>query len=399
MKRILLVLAAATSISAWGEQNWRHLSSSSGDLEPPNGGTEQTSCVVYDVNKDGINDFIVTERTQAPAAVWYQRRPNGWKRRVVEADALHIEAGSTFLDIDGDGDIDFVAGGDFKQNQVWWWENPYPEFESGAGWKRHVIKNSGRPKHHDQVFGDFDGDGRQELVFWNQGSRELYFARIPANPRATEPWPMKVIYSYSADGQMAQRAEAPSFKQINEHEGLAVGDVDGDGKDDLVGGGQWFKYVGGDRFESNCVDMGYTFSRAAVGELKKGGRPEIVLVVGDGKGPLIWYEWLKGTWEPHVGMEVDNGHSLALVDFDADGKLDIFLAEMRLNGGNPRAKSYILLGDGNGNFRTTVASEGIEHHESKIADLDGNGTLDILGKPYHEGAPRLDIWLNLGPER
>jgi hypothetical protein len=98
-------------------------------------------------------------------------------------------------------------------------------------------------------------------------------------------------------------------------------------------------------------------------------------------------------------IDVDNGHSLALVDFNNDGNLDIFVAEMRLNGGNPHAKAYLLLGNSNGGFRTTIVSEGIEHHESKIADLDGNGTLDILGKIYHQDAPRLDIWLNMGPKK
>ncbi len=394
------VLLLSTSADA-GDRGvvWKHLSSTTGDIEPPNSGTEQTSCVVYDVDRDGVNDFIVSERTAAPSVVWYQRGQSGWKKLVVEPQALHIEAGSTFADIDGDGDVDFVAGGDWKLNQVWWWENPYPTYDSKVGWKRRLIKNSDKPKHHDQIFGDFDADGKKELVFWNQEGHKLYFARIPADPRATEPWPLKVIYSYSGDGQMEQRAEAPDFKQINEHEGLAVGDVDGDGKDDLVGGGQWFKYVGNDQFENNFVDIGYTFSRAAVGQLVNGGRPEILFVVGDGKGPLIWYEWVKGTWVSHKGLEVDNGHSLALVDFDKDGNLDVFLGEMRLGGGNPGAKGYILLGDGAGNFETTVFSEGIEHHESKIADLDGNGTLDILQKVYHTGAPRLDIWLNMGPRK
>jgi len=32
-----------------------------------------------------------------------------------------------------------------------------------------------------------------------------------------------------------------------------------------------------------------------------------------------------------------------------------------------------------------------------MVDLDGNGTLDILGKPYNWNTPRLDIWLNMGP--
>ena len=126
----------------------------------------------------------------------------------------------------------------------------------------------------------------------------------------------------------------------------------------------------------------------------------MVLVVGDGLGPLLMYEWVKGTWlSRQLIPEIDNGHSLSLVDFDQDGNLDIFCAEMRLNGGNPDAKIYLLLGDGNGAFQTTVIAEGFGNHESKIADLDGNGTLDVLGKPYNWYTPRLDIWLNPAPPR
>jgi hypothetical protein len=67
---------------------------------------------------------------------------------------------------------------------------------------------------------------------------------------------------------------------------------------------------------------------------------------------------------------------------------------MRLNGGNPESQTRILLGDGKGGFRPVVVAAGFDNHESKLADLDGDGTLDILGKPYNHQTPALNIWLN-----
>ncbi len=39
---------------------------------------------------------------------------------------------------------------------------------------------------------------------------------------------------------------------------------------------------------------------------------------------------------------------------------------------------------------------GHDFHEGKLADLDGDGDLDILNKPYNWDTPRIDVWLNNG---
>jgi hypothetical protein len=361
---------------------WIHLSSAYDDLPPPGASTEQTAALVLDIDGDGVNDFVIAaRRTGGPSVVWYQRTDDGWTRHLIDPDVLEIEAGGAFYDIDGDGDLDIVFGGDHRSRQVWWWENPSPDFDRPAGWTRRIIKDSGSSKHHDVIFGDFDGDGQEELVFWNQGARTLWRTNIPTDPYTAEPWPLEAIFTWQ-DG--------------DPFEGLAKADIDGDGVTDIIGGGRWFKHVGDGQFAWEIIDDAQRFTRAAAGQLVPGGRPEVVFGAGDLVGPLRWYEWTGDAWAAHdlLPVPIVHGHSLAIADLDLDGNLDIFAAEMRLNGSNPEAKAWIFLGDGQGNFVTTEVTTGYDHHESVIADLDGDGDLDILGKPYNYETPRLDIWLN-----
>ncbi|MCX8157607.1 MAG: VCBS repeat-containing protein [Verrucomicrobiae bacterium] len=373
----------------------QHLSTARGDLPAPNGGNQQTASLVLDIDGDGLNDFVIAERTQAPAVVWYKRTATGWTRHVLEGGPLRVEAGGAYYDISGDGAPDVVFGGDAGSKEVWWWENPHPRHDPNTPWRRRIIKASGASKHHDQLFGDFDGDGRVELVFWNQGARQLVLARIPPHPREQAgEWPMEVIYAYPEE-EMQPRGSYPGWRRPNEHEGLAAADMDGDGVQDLVGAGRWFKHEKGG-FVPHLIDAAYSFTRAAVGRFKPGARPQVVMCIGDGKGPMLLYEYQKGTWVPKTLMEeLTDAHSLQVVDFNGDQHLDIFVAEMQL-GKNPRPRAWILLGNGQGAFKAVELLRGFDLHEARMADLNGDGRLDILAKPYTWQAPRLDVFLSRG---
>lgn len=376
---ILLPLISCGDDSGSEVSEWASISSKWGEIPEPGPSTQQTASLVLDVDKDGINDFIIGSRKKGPSVFWYKRTEDGWKKYVIEEDTLPIEAGGAFHDLDGDGDLDIVFGADASDNRMWWWENPYPEFEPNLPWKRYKIKNSGAKKHHDQLFGDFDGDGEVELVFWNQGDNKLFIAEVPEIHKKIGPWPYTEIFSSDS-----------------ESEGLSIGDIDLDGKPDLVGGGRWFKHLGGNTYDPEIIDDSQRFSRVKVGQLKKGGRPEVVFAVGEGVGSLKWYEWVDGEWIGHdlSGFEVDHGHSLEIEDMDGDGNLDIFSAEMRLDGKNEDAKTWIFYGDGGGNFTKREIAAGFGNHESKVGDLDGDGDPDILVKPYNWDTPRIDVLLN-----
>lgn len=344
---------------------------------PTSSGTEQTASLILDINGNEKNDFVITDRSVSPSVVWFERVANGWVKHIIDNGLLKIEAGGDFYDIDGDGDLDISFGGDHSSNQIWWWENPAPHFDKP--WIRRTIKNEGKNMHHDQQFGDFDGDGKTELVFWNQKEKKLFLAEIPKNPKENKPWSKTPIFTASS----------------KKFEGIAKADIDNDGKIDIIAAGRWFKHIKGSHFKENVIDSSMAFTRSAAGQLIKGGWAETVFVCGDCDGPLKINMYQNGDWSSKILLKnVIKGHSLQITDINQDSNLDIFVAEMRLYDKNPQASIKILYGDGNGNFQLQEIGKGTGNHESRVADLDGDGDMDILSKPYNWEAPRVDIWLN-----
>ncbi len=375
MTTILLLILSFASLVTAGEVAWTRKSSTTGDLPAPSDGKQQTCCLILDIDKDGIDDFVIGERTRTPSVVWYKYNGKGWDKFIIDNTRLNPEAGGDFCDIDKDGDLDIVLGQDYSGNAIWWWENPNPNFKKP--WSRHFSKNSGARKHHDQAFADFDGDEDAEFLSWNQGAKSLLLFEIPADPKAIQIWPSTTIYSWSSG---REREGFPSIPV----------DIDLDGKLDIVGGGRWFKHTSGTNYRENVIDGDMTFTQCAAGQLVKGGRPEVVFSPGDMDGDAKWYEWNGTKWISHKLRHVIHGHTCEIRDIDNDGNLDIFIGEMGNPGAGDKAKIYIWYGDGKGNFKETIASQGQGIHEGKLGDLD------ILLKPYNHNTPRIDILLNSG---
>jgi hypothetical protein len=208
---------------------------------------------------------------------------------------------------------------------------------------------------------------------------------IPEDPRHwSGPWEAKTVFQWTSKPELEGFPSIPT-------------DIDLDGHVDVIGGGRWFKHTGDGKFEAHPIDEEMRFTQCAAGQLVEGGRPEVIFSPGDADGVAKWYEWTDAGWEPHELRFMIHGHTCEVGDVNRDGKLDIFIGEMGSPGAGDNATTYVWYGDGRGKFRETIISKGQGIHEGKLADLDGDGDLDVLMKPYHHRAPRIDVLLNNVP--
>ncbi|MBN2584629.1 MAG: VCBS repeat-containing protein [Planctomycetes bacterium] len=340
------------------------------DADPP--GSEHDIVLVADLTGNGRNDIIIGSKKGPPNLFWYENPT--WRRHAM-AEAPGLEAGGVVFDVNRDGRPDVVAGQQYNGNELYWFECPD---NPRKPWTRRVIEDRFR-KYHDQAIGDVDNDGEPELVFVSQLGGVLAYYDIPDNPRV-EPWPRECFHLI-ADGVS------------DKLEGLAVVDIDGDGRLELLAGPNIWRCDGpGGAWRVESFADGFVMTRVAAADLDGDGSPEIVLCEGESRpGRLVW---CKGPdWRPRILRDdLFHPHSLAIADFDGDGRPDIFVGEMGL-GKNPEPKMLIFRNLGRAAFEEVLVQQGIPTHEAKAADLTGNGLPDIIGKPYHPER-HIDVWFN-----
>ena len=364
---------------------------------------------VGDIDGDGRQDVVISGRDGR--MVWLENNGTGsWPEHLIDGGVSKRERGGVLYDVTGNGLPDVISGGDWRSDEICWWENPS---RPGVPWTKRLIARTGKCQIHDIAVGDVTGDGSPSLIFTNQiGGTDIWRMELPAHPTADLWRKIDVI----AEGRVEPNPFSRSGWQPEE--GLAIGDVDGDGKPELVCGTHWYKHVRG-KWQAHRFTAGYITTKVALGDVDGDGRNEIVLAEADpcvyGReegGRLAWFKPdgdVTATWREHeIASGLLDPHSLQLGDLFGHGRMDILAGEvgtvrrrrfdrlrtsaelwLSLRDDSPsvygvRAPNILLFeNDGAGSFARHVVDAGTGIHDGVLVDVLNRGVSDIVGKPLH----------------
>lgn len=331
--------------------------------------------VVADVDRDGRPDVVTGN-------VWYRapESPGGeWTPHLVrEAPDFDPAAGysNSFinfaLDVDRDGWMDLVVIG-FPGKEALWLENP----RGGAGpWKEHVLWHSAC--NESPAAADLDGDGQPELIFSTDENRMAWFKPGP-DPYA--PWQ---CFPISEEG-------APGTKKYAH--GLGVGDVNGDGRlDVLCRHGYWLAPPDPRAGPWNWVeaDLGPDCAHMPVYDVNGDGLPDVLTSSAHLKG-IWWHEQRpEGGFTSHlIDDSWSQSHGMVLADIDGDGVQD-FVSGKRFwaHGPNGDVEAnhpcvlywYELRRDGGRVewVRHLIDDDSGLGTQFEVVDVNGDGLLDVV---------------------
>ena len=306
-------------------------------------------------------------RIDIAAGSWWYRNPGkragSWERRGFGEPAYDVVL---LADLDGDGDTDALA-------TRWRQEKDdarfvYAENDGHGLFTLHTDMPVGAGDFLQGVaLGRFTADDRWQIALsWHLPEKGVWLLTVPAEP-AKQPWPLERISPVSQD------------------EALSAGDIDRDGRPDLLLGTIWLRNES-EKWRPFAIDPARTNpDRNRLADMNGDGRLDAIVGFEaiSRAGDVVWYEQGSDATKPwirHLVGSVTGPMSLDVADVDDDGDLDIVVGEHDLERPASARLVYFENLDGTGTrWREHVIFAGDEHHDGAVAlDMDGDRDLDVL---------------------